>query len=205
MSLFSFFLFSFPFFLSLSLSLSRSRARALSLPTPSSLHSLQLLCERAVVSSGALQQTAVGAYQSFIRAYATYPSAVKRIFHIRNLHLGHVAKSFALREPPGELQVAGQMTPSLTPDIHILSYTGYSYPRTPNIHTLVPRIFIPSYPGYSYPRTPDIHIGYLHLVLPRIYTFVASKLFLRHYSMTSLSLLCRHLPLYDVIYCHLPL
>ena len=39
----------------------------------------------------------------------------------------------------------------------ISSYPGYSFPRTPDIHSLVPRIFIPSYPGYSFPRTPDIY------------------------------------------------
>ena len=46
-----------------------------------------------------------------------------------------------------------------------LSPSGYSPPRTPNIHLLVPRIFISSYPeyssprisGYLSPRTPDIH------------------------------------------------
>lgn len=43
------------------------------------------------------------AYQSFVRAYATYPSNLKHIFHIKNLHLGHVAKSFALREAPKEM------------------------------------------------------------------------------------------------------
>ena len=43
------------------------------------------------------------AYQSFVRAYATYPTNLKHIFHIKNLHLGHVAKSFALREAPKEL------------------------------------------------------------------------------------------------------
>lgn len=45
----------------------------------------------------------VAAYQSFVRAYATYPSNLKHIFHVKNLHLGHVAKSFGLREAPKEL------------------------------------------------------------------------------------------------------
>lgn len=35
-----------------------------------------------------------------MRAYATHPSNEKHIFHIRHLHLGHLAKSFALREAP---------------------------------------------------------------------------------------------------------
>jgi len=35
-----------------------------------------------------------------MRAYATHPSSEKHIFHIRNLHLGHLAKAFALRDAP---------------------------------------------------------------------------------------------------------
>ncbi|XP_072816460.1 ATP-dependent DNA helicase DDX31 isoform X2 [Vicugna pacos] len=41
--------------------------------------------------------------QSFIRAYATYPRELKHIFHVRLLHLGHVAKSFGLRDAPKNL------------------------------------------------------------------------------------------------------
>lgn len=43
------------------------------------------------------------ALQSFIRAYATYPRELKHIFHIRLLHLGHMAKSFGLRDAPKNL------------------------------------------------------------------------------------------------------
>ena len=43
------------------------------------------------------------AYQSYVRAYATYPSTLKHIFHVRALHLGHVAKSFALQEAPSRI------------------------------------------------------------------------------------------------------
>jgi ATP-dependent RNA helicase DDX31/DBP7 len=35
-----------------------------------------------------------------MRAYATHPSAEKHLFHIRHLHLGHLAKAFALRDAP---------------------------------------------------------------------------------------------------------
>ncbi|KAL4825894.1 hypothetical protein H8958_013541 [Nasalis larvatus] len=41
--------------------------------------------------------------QSFIQAYATYPRELKHIFHVRSLHLGHVAKSFGLRDAPRNL------------------------------------------------------------------------------------------------------
>ena len=37
------------------------------------------------------------ACRSYIRAYAAHPASVKDIFHIKHLHLGHVADSFALR------------------------------------------------------------------------------------------------------------
>jgi ATP-dependent RNA helicase DDX31/DBP7 len=40
------------------------------------------------------------AFASHVRAYATHPSDEKHIFHIRHLHLGHLAKSFALRDAP---------------------------------------------------------------------------------------------------------
>lgn len=49
------------------------------------------------------------ALQSYIRSYATYPKNLKHIFHVRSLHLGHVAKSFGLRDAPQKLskQLAG--------------------------------------------------------------------------------------------------
>ncbi len=42
-----------------------------------------------------------------MRAYATHPSSEKHIFHIRHLHLGHLAKAFALREAPKSITGAG--------------------------------------------------------------------------------------------------
>lgn len=40
------------------------------------------------------------AFTSHMRAYATHPSNEKHIFHVRHLHIGHLAKAFALREAP---------------------------------------------------------------------------------------------------------
>lgn len=40
------------------------------------------------------------AYRAFLRSYATHSRATKHIFHIKNLHLGHLSKSFALKDPP---------------------------------------------------------------------------------------------------------
>ncbi|KAG0228490.1 ATP-dependent RNA helicase dbp7 [Mortierella sp. GBA43] len=44
-----------------------------------------------------------GAFWAFVKSYATHPSSEKHIFHIKNLHLGHIAKSFALREAPSDI------------------------------------------------------------------------------------------------------
>jgi hypothetical protein len=39
-------------------------------------------------------------FRSFVRSYATHSSDTKGIFKVQSLHLGHVAKSFGLRESP---------------------------------------------------------------------------------------------------------
>ncbi|KAM3576275.1 hypothetical protein VYU27_001807 [Nannochloropsis oceanica] len=49
------------------------------------------------------------AFGSFVRAYATHPVELKPIFAVRVLHLGHVAKSFALKEPPTSLKVGKEV------------------------------------------------------------------------------------------------
>jgi ATP-dependent RNA helicase DDX31/DBP7 len=43
------------------------------------------------------------AFWSTVRAYATHPSAEKHVFHVKKLHLGHLAKSFSLREAPSNI------------------------------------------------------------------------------------------------------
>ncbi|ODO08650.1 ATP-dependent RNA helicase DBP7 [Cryptococcus wingfieldii CBS 7118] len=43
------------------------------------------------------------AFASFVRAYSTHPLEEKRFFHPKSLHLGHLAKAFALRESPAQL------------------------------------------------------------------------------------------------------
>jgi len=50
-----------------------------------------------------LQTLARKAYLSFLRSYSCYSHEWKRIFHIKNLHIGHVAKSFGLREAPNQI------------------------------------------------------------------------------------------------------
>ena len=40
------------------------------------------------------------AFISYVRAYMAYPADMKSIFQRQQLHLGHIAKSFGLREVP---------------------------------------------------------------------------------------------------------
>ncbi|KAI0344702.1 DEAD-domain-containing protein [Trametopsis cervina] len=61
---------------------------------------VQLSFERWVLRSKDNAATARKAFLSHIRAYATHPSDEKHMFHVRHLHLGHLAKAFALREAP---------------------------------------------------------------------------------------------------------
>ncbi|TRY93150.1 hypothetical protein DNTS_012845 [Danionella cerebrum] len=61
---------------------------------------LQTEFENYVHANKESLQKAKSALQSFLRSYSTYPSALKHIFHIRSLHMGHAAKSFGLRDAP---------------------------------------------------------------------------------------------------------
>ncbi|KAK2507245.1 hypothetical protein MC885_017731 [Smutsia gigantea] len=82
---------------------------------------LQTVFEDYVHSSERRVSWAKKALQSFIRAYATYPRELKHIFHVRLLHLGHVAKSFGLRDAPKNLSVPAikkRKTNLKRPDLH---------------------------------------------------------------------------------------
>jgi ATP-dependent RNA helicase DDX31/DBP7 len=50
-----------------------------------------------------LRQLATDAFRSFLRSYAAHKGSLKQIFHVKRLHLGHVARSFALRDAPSLL------------------------------------------------------------------------------------------------------
>uniref|UniRef100_A0A667Y2B4 ATP-dependent RNA helicase n=1 Tax=Myripristis murdjan TaxID=586833 RepID=A0A667Y2B4_9TELE len=68
---------------------------------------LQTEFENFVHANTHMVQTAKKALQSFLRAYTAYPAALKHVFHIRRLHLGHAAKSFGLRDAPHDLGAPG--------------------------------------------------------------------------------------------------
>ncbi|KAH0545519.1 hypothetical protein FGG08_000349 [Glutinoglossum americanum] len=67
----------------------------------------QLEVERWVLEDPKNLEMARRAYQSHIRAYATHVTAERDIFNIKNLHLGHLAKAFALRDKPGSIKAPG--------------------------------------------------------------------------------------------------
>lgn len=59
--------------------------------------------ERWLLEDTAANSKAVQAFTSHIRAYATHLSAERQFFNVKLLHLGHLAKSFGLRETPKKL------------------------------------------------------------------------------------------------------
>ncbi|CAJ1957162.1 unnamed protein product [Cylindrotheca closterium] len=60
--------------------------------------------ESSMKNEGLLMGLARDAFMSFLRAYSTKKeAAVRSIFSARALHVGHVARSFALKEPPKSL------------------------------------------------------------------------------------------------------
>lgn len=64
---------------------------------------MQLMVERMVSDSEQLMSLACDAYHSWVRAYSCHAKDCRQIFNVRRLHLGHVAKSFGLRDPPTKI------------------------------------------------------------------------------------------------------
>ncbi|KAI1615069.1 ATP dependent RNA helicase [Exophiala viscosa] len=67
----------------------------------------QLDVERWVLADPTTKELAKRAFQSHVRAYATHVAAERKWFDIKDLHLGHLAKAFGLRDPPGRVNVVG--------------------------------------------------------------------------------------------------
>ncbi|KAL8796198.1 MAG: hypothetical protein Q9195_001531 [Heterodermia aff. obscurata] len=67
----------------------------------------QLDIERWVIGDGRAGDMARKAYLSHVRAYATHVSHEREMFDVKSLHLGHLAKAFALRERPGKMGRGG--------------------------------------------------------------------------------------------------
>lgn len=67
----------------------------------------QLEMERWALENPKMLEMGRRAFQSHIRAYATHIASERNMFNIKDLHLGHLAKSFALRDRPGNINVPG--------------------------------------------------------------------------------------------------
>ncbi len=67
----------------------------------------QLDVERWVLEDSRHMEMARRAFQSHVRAYATHVAAEMNYFDLKSLHLGHLAKAFALRDKPGSINVPG--------------------------------------------------------------------------------------------------
>ncbi|CAK7897574.1 ATP-dependent RNA helicase Dbp7p [[Candida] anglica] len=59
--------------------------------------------ERWLLEDTGAHDNAVQAFTSHIRAYATHLATERQFFNVKLLHLGHLAKSFGLRETPKKL------------------------------------------------------------------------------------------------------
>ncbi|KAF0924130.1 hypothetical protein E2562_008447 [Oryza meyeriana var. granulata] len=62
--------------------------------------SLQRALESFVASEDAMKKLARDAFCSWVRAYTAHRGELKKIFMVKKLHLGHVARSFGLKEQP---------------------------------------------------------------------------------------------------------
>lgn len=62
--------------------------------------SLQKALEAYITARPNMKQLAQKGFCSWVRAYTAHRGELKNIFMVKKLHLGHVAKSFALKEQP---------------------------------------------------------------------------------------------------------
>ncbi|OAL72726.1 ATP-dependent RNA helicase DBP7 [Trichophyton violaceum] len=70
----------------------------------------QLDIERWTLDNPSILEMARRAFQSHIRAYATHIASEREYFNIKDLHLGHLAKGFGLRDRPTKINVPGLRT-----------------------------------------------------------------------------------------------
>ncbi|KAF9263304.1 DEAD-domain-containing protein [Marasmius fiardii PR-910] len=85
---------------------------------------VQLSFERWVLRKKENHELARKAFLSHMRAYSTHPSDEKHMFHVRHLHIGHLAKSFALREAPKAVSGAAGKQKSKTSSIERARHSG---------------------------------------------------------------------------------
>lgn len=64
---------------------------------------LQKAMEAHVEAHTNLQSMGCSAWQGFLRAYQTHSKDTRQIFQVKQLHLGHLATSFALKDKPSKV------------------------------------------------------------------------------------------------------
>ncbi|XP_008460023.1 DEAD-box ATP-dependent RNA helicase 17 isoform X2 [Cucumis melo] len=74
--------------------------KLVSLESHSWIMFLQRAVESFVAAEPGMMKLAQKAFCSWVRAYTAHRGELKRIFVVKKLHLGHVAKSFALKQQP---------------------------------------------------------------------------------------------------------
>lgn len=73
------------------------------------LLSLQKALESFISSEPKMKKLAKDAFCSWVRAYTAHRGELKRIFSLKKIHLGHVGKSFGLKEQPSLVGKSFQM------------------------------------------------------------------------------------------------
>ncbi|WVZ98633.1 hypothetical protein U9M48_044043 [Paspalum notatum var. saurae] len=76
------------------------RRKQISLDMHPWIMSLQRSLEGFVAAEDATKKLARDAFCSWVRAYTAHRGELKKIFMVKKLHLGHVARSFGLKEQP---------------------------------------------------------------------------------------------------------
>lgn len=85
----------FPFF-----GLKHNTKKILSVEVHPWVVSLQRALESFITMEQKMKNLAKNAFSSWVRAYTAHRGELKRIFVVKKLHLGHVTKSFGLKEQP---------------------------------------------------------------------------------------------------------
>uniref|UniRef100_A0A1D1Y0S4 ATP-dependent RNA helicase n=1 Tax=Anthurium amnicola TaxID=1678845 RepID=A0A1D1Y0S4_9ARAE len=73
------------------------------------ISNLQKSIENFISGEAKLKKLAKHAFCSWVRAYTAHRGELKRIFMVKKLHLGHVARSFGLKEQPSSVGKSLQM------------------------------------------------------------------------------------------------
>ncbi|NP_001169005.1 DEAD-box ATP-dependent RNA helicase 17 [Zea mays] len=76
------------------------KRKQISLDMHPCIMSLQRSLEGFVAAEDATKKLARDAFCSWVRAYTAHRGELKKIFMVKKLHLGHVARSFGLKEQP---------------------------------------------------------------------------------------------------------